>query len=123
MGLSIAKAVCQAAQPEDVLVCFEEQFVPGVIRKHRLADLLAQKNRIPVYTLHGPVEEPAASFSVRLKDFILLAVCLASLVAFFALQVWIDHNAVGTFRIVMQILAVLGEVWIISLCTNKPFTL
>lgn len=123
MGLSIAKAVCQAAQPEDVLVCFEEQFVPGIIQKRRLADLLAQQNHIPVYTLHGPVEEPAISFSVRFKDFVLLAVCLASMVAFFAFQVWISQNMVGAFRVMMQILAVLGEVWVINLCSNQPFNL
>jgi hypothetical protein len=59
--------------------------------------------------------------SARLIDFCLLALCLVSIIAFFALEVWIDRNSTGTVQSILQIIAVIAEVWVISAFASKSF--
>ncbi len=121
LGMSLKQAVLKAVQPDDVIVCFEDHQVPGFLRKNRLADLLAQTTHLPVYTLKGPVVEMTDPISSHLLDFLLLFVCLVTLVAFFGLEVWIDQNTAGAIRSALEILAVFAEVWVIGACANKAF--
>lgn len=121
LGMSIEQAVRQQIQPDDILVCFEEHRIACFLKKNQLAEILAKKTHLPVYTLKGPVSEMAEPISARLIDFLLLAVCLVSMIGFFALQVWIDRNSAGTIRMILQILVVFAEVWVVAGCANRSF--
>jgi hypothetical protein len=120
-GLSLEKAARQYSRSDDVLVCFEEQRIPGFLKQDRLADVLAQKTHLPVYTLKGSVSETTRSLSARLFDFAWLAICLAVLLGFFALELWIDRNTAGAFHTVLELLSVFAEVWIIAACAKGAF--
>ena len=50
-GCRSEKAARECSRSDDVLVCFEEPRVPGFLKQDRLADVLAQKTHLPVYTL------------------------------------------------------------------------
>jgi hypothetical protein len=119
LGMSLAQAAGQYLKPDDVFVCFEEHRVPDFLKKNRLAEILAQKTHRPVYTLKGPVMEKTDPFSARLIDFVLIAICLASLIGFFALEVWIDRNSTGMFHTLLQIMVVFVEVWVIAAFMNR----
>jgi hypothetical protein len=121
LGVSIEQAACQSAQPGDVLICFAEQRTSGFLAPKRLAEVLAQKTNLPIYTLKGNIPAPTVPFAARLIDFALLALCIASLIAFFLLGVWIDRNSVGTAHTILQILALCVEAWVIAACANKSF--
>ncbi len=121
LGMSLEQAVRQCAQPDDVIVCFAQHQIPGFFKKDRLADRLAQTTHLPVYTLKGPVAEITDPISSHLLDFILLFVCLATLVAFFALEVWIDQNVPGASRTILEVLAVCVEVWVVAACVTRSF--
>jgi hypothetical protein len=120
-GLSLEKAARQYSRSDDVLVCFEEQRNPGFLKQDRLADVLAQKTHLPVYTLKGSVSEMTHHLSESLIEFALLAICLAVLLGFFALELWIDRNTAGAFHTVLELLAVFAEVWIIAACAKGAF--
>jgi hypothetical protein len=102
-----------------MFVCFGEHQVSHFWKKRRLAEILAQSTQRPVVTLKGAVSEKAQPVSARLMDLLLLGVCLVSLIAFFALEVWIDHNSAGTVHTILQILAMIAEVWVISAVTRN----
>ncbi len=121
LGMSLIRAVEQCVRPDDVMVCFAEHQVPGFFKKNRLADLLAQTTHLPVYTLKGPAAEITDPLSSHLLDFVLLFVCLATLVAFFALEVWIDQNVTGASRAILEVLAVCVEVWVVAACVTRSF--
>lgn len=121
LGQSIEQAVRQFAQPDDVLVCFEEHQVHSALKKHRLAEILARKTQNSIYTLKGVVSASVNPISTRLIDFLFLMLCMASIIAFFALEVWIDQNSVGAFQIILQILALMAEVWAISAFASRSF--
>jgi hypothetical protein len=121
LGQSLEQAARQCVQPNDVFVCFEEHQIHGFLKKRRLAEILAQKTHCPVYTLKGTVSEMAGPNSARLLDFLLLALCLVSLIPFFALEIWIDRNSTGTLQTIMQILAVIAEVWVINAVARNSF--
>lgn len=121
LGQSLEQAARQCAQPDDVFVCFEEHQVSRFLRKQRLAEILAQKTPCSIYTLKGTVTELVDPISARLIDFLLLALCLVSLFAFFGLEVWIDRSFAGTPQTVLQILAVIAEVWLIGGVASKTF--
>lgn len=121
LGMSLYQAALQCSQPDDVFVCFEEHRIPGFLKKNRLAKILAQSTHLPVYTLKGPISEMTDPLSVRLIDFVLLAICVASLVGFFALQVWFDRNTTGMFHTILQIVTVSTEIWFVAACANRSF--
>lgn len=114
MDTSLERAACKSLQPDDVLVCFEEHRVHYFLKNVRLAEILAKKTQMPVYTLKGPVSEMTGAISARLSDFLLLVLCITTLIAFFVLGAWIDHNTSGTPQTVMQVLSVIAEVWILG---------
>jgi hypothetical protein len=120
MGKSFAFAARQYAQPDDVFVCFEEHRAPAFLKKKIwLKDQLAQSVHRPVYTLKGPVTEIADPISSHLIEIVLLVIALLTLIGFFALQVWIDKNATGSFHTVLEILTLIVEAWIISVCAKR----
>jgi hypothetical protein len=121
LGISLEQAIRRYSQPGDVLVCFEEQRISRFLTTKRLADLLAQKNNLPIYTLKGGISEETVTVSARLVDFALLALCIVSLVTFFIFGVWIDRNSVGTSHAILQILAICIEAWVIAACANRSF--
>jgi hypothetical protein len=121
LGMSLYQALLQCSQPDDVFVCFEEHRISGFLKKNRLAKILAQNTNLPVYTLRGPISEMTDPLSAHLIDFVLLAICVASLVGFFALQVWFDHNTAGTLHTILQIVTVSAEIWIVAACANRSF--
>jgi hypothetical protein len=121
IGISLEQAAHQSAQPGDVFVCFEEQRVSKFLTTKRLAELLAQQNNLPVYTLKGNISETTVPVSAHLIDFTLLALCIASLIAFFILGIWIDCNSTGAAHTILQIMAVCLEAWVIAACANKSF--
>lgn len=121
LGQPLVKAACQVAQPEDVLVCFEEHQVSGFLKKRWLAEVLAQTAQRPIYTLKGSVSEIVNPISARLVDFLLLAACLISLVVFFMLEVWIARSSTGSLQTVLQILAVCVEAWVIGKIASKTY--
>ncbi len=121
LGQSLVQAVSNYAQPEDLFVCFEGHQEGGLFKKSQVAEMVARSTQLPVYLLRGPIPEVAESVPARLIDFLLLAACLVSLVAFFALEVWIDRISSGALHAVLQILAVLVEVWIIGKLASRPF--
>lgn len=106
LGAPIDQAARQYAQPEDIFVCFEEHQVSKCLKKKRLADLLAQKTGLPVYTLKGSALEMTDPISDVLKDTLLLMFCMALLVVFFVFQVWIDKNTSGVLRGSLQLITV-----------------
>lgn len=106
LGAPIDQAARQYAQPEDIFVCFEEHQVSKCLKKKRLADLLAQKTGLPVYTLKGSALEMTDPISDLLKDTLLLMFCMALLVVFFVFQVWIDKNTSGVWRGSLQLITV-----------------
>jgi hypothetical protein len=121
LGRSLVQAACQCAQPDDIFVCFEGHWVSNFLEKRRLAEIIAQIIPQPVYTLDETVPEMVNPLTVRLMNFLNLAICIISLVAFFALEVWIDQNSNGTLQSILQILAVFAEVWFIGVITRKSF--
>jgi hypothetical protein len=116
--MSLAEAVRQTIQPDDLLICFSEHSLPGFFKKTRLADTLAQATQLPVYTLKGSIEKNAQPVNARLVDIFLLIFGLATLIAFFTLEVWIDQNTAGALRTILQILAVFAEVWVVAACAT-----
>jgi len=118
---ALDQTVRQVSQPDDVVVCFEEHFVPGFLKRNRLADVLARKTMLPIYTLRGSVSEMTDPISDRVLDVILFLVAVAILIGFFALEIWVDHNTTGTFRTIVEILVVFLEVWIVAACVNRSF--
>jgi hypothetical protein len=122
-GTSLEQAVCQCAQPGDLLVCFEKHLLPGFLRKAQLATSLAQSTHLPVYTLKGPVNELLPARNSRIVDGFLLLLCLAALIAFFFLDVWIDQNSAGTFRSVLLVCASIVEVWVIAACATHSINI
>jgi len=121
LGMSLDQAARKYSQADDVFVCFENHHIHGFLKKKRLADTLAQKTHLPVYTLKGSISEMTYPILARLFDFVSLAICLAVLIGFFFLEVWIDNNTVGTFRTILEILAVFIEAWIIAACATRSF--
>jgi hypothetical protein len=121
LGMSLLQAAAQCARPDDVFVCFEEHRLPGLLKKNYLAGPLAQQTGRPVYTLKGPVSEMTDPASALVSDFILLALSLLTLIAFFVLQVWLDQHAAGAVRTITQVLSVFAEIFIIAACANKTF--
>ncbi len=121
LGQSMEQAARQWARPDDVFVCFEEHSVKGFLKKRRLAEILAHTTQRPVYVLKGKVSELVDPVSARLIDFFILALCLVSLIAFFALEVWIDRHSAGMLQSVFQILAVIAEVWVIGAIASRSF--
>lgn len=119
LGTQIDQAARQCAQPEDIFVCFEEHQVSRYLKKKRLADLLAKKTGLPVYTLKGSVMEMTDPISVMQKDALLLILCMALLVVFFILQVWIDKNTSGVLRGSLQMISVFIEVSLIAAISTK----
>jgi hypothetical protein len=121
LGMSLDQAARKYSQADDVFVCFEDHHIHGFLKKERLANTLAQKNHLPVYTLKGSISEMTYPISARLLDFVSLAICLAVMIGFFVLEVWIDRNTMGTFHTILEILAVFTEAWIIAACATKSF--
>ena len=118
---ALDQTVLQCARPDDVIVCFEEQFVHGFLKRNRLADLLAKTVKLPVYTLRGSVSEMTDPVSKVAMDVVLIIVAVALLIGFFALEIWIDHNSSGTFRTIIEMLVVCIEVWIVAACATRSF--
>jgi hypothetical protein len=116
LGMSLVKAACQYSQPGDVVVCFAEHWIHGLVKKNRLAEILAQKTHLPVYTLKGSVSEVSEPYSAWLIDFVRLTICMAALIGFFILQVWLDRNTTGAFRTCLELLSMFAEVWVIATC-------
>jgi hypothetical protein len=121
LGMSLDQAARKYSQADDVFVCFEDHHIHGFLKKKSLADILAQKTHLPVYTLIGSISETTYPISARLIEFVSLAICLAVLIGFFGLEVWIDRNTVGDFRTILEILAVFTEAWIIAACATRSF--
>jgi hypothetical protein len=117
--MSLEQAVKQCTKPGDVIICFEEHFMPGFFKKTRLAEKLASTITLPVYTLSGTVTEKSDLFSARLLDYGLLVFCLVTLVGFFAFEVWIDQSSIGAIRTILQIMAIFVEVWIVAACSKR----
>lgn len=121
LGQSIEQAARQCVQPDDVFVCFEGHQVHRFFQKHRLAEVLAQKTQHPIYTLKGTVSEKVTPLSAHLIDLLFLLLCMLSLIAFFALEVWIDQNSAGAIQTILQILAVMAEIWVINAFVSRSF--
>jgi hypothetical protein len=119
--MSLAQAAFQNAQPDDIFICFAEHHIPGFLKKNRLADILAKKTHLPVYTLRGSVAEMNDPLSARVIDLLLLFICLATLVGFFAIQVWLDQTTNGGVHTVFLMLSVIVEIWIIGACAKRSF--
>lgn len=122
-GLPIEKAVLQFLQADDLLVCFAEHRISRLFKKTRLAEILAQTTGQPVYTLNGAVTELTVPFFAHLLGTLLLVACLASLAGFFILEVWLDQNTAGTFKIILQLITVFVEMCILAMCSNHTFKL
>jgi hypothetical protein len=118
-GMSLNRAVRQAVKPDDILVCFEEHNVSSLLKKNKLADLLARQTQIPVYTLKGAVPETTHPLFTHLTSLASLAFCMGVLIAFFALEAWIDQSTAGTLQTVFELLAAFSEVWIIVVFLNR----
>jgi len=120
-GTSVDQAIRQSTRADDVIVCFEEHRVSSFLKKNRLADILAQKTVLPIYTLKDAVHETAHPLSTHLTEIALMAFCLVVLIGFFVLEAWIDQNTTGTFQTVLELLAVFSEVWIIITFLSRSF--
>ena len=118
---ALDQTVRRVSQPDDVIVCFEEHTIPGFLKRNRLADVLAQAAKVPVYTLRGAVSEMTDPISDRVLDVTLFLIAVAMLIGFFALEIWVDHNTTGTFRTVVEVLVVFLEIWIVAACVNRSF--
>ncbi len=123
LGQSFKEAARTYARPDDLFVCFAEHQEPGFLKKRPLAEVLNQATHLPVYTLKGAVSENVEPISARMIDILFLALCLVSLIAFFAVQVWIDRNFAGTLKGLFQMLAVFVEVWLIGGLMNRSLRL
>ncbi len=123
LGLSFQEAARMYARPDDLFVCFADHQVRGFLNKRPLAEVLNRATLRPVYTLKGAVSENVEPLSARLIDIFFLALCLVSLIAFFAVQVWIDRNFAGTPKGLFQMLAVFVEVWLIGALVNRSLRL
>jgi hypothetical protein len=116
---SIVRAVAQLIQPGDVIICFEDHFIPGFWSKERLADRLATRTNFPVYTLKGKLPQKNDQSLMTWREILIMVVSLAALIGFLALDVWIDRNSTGTFRTVVEIASVIFEVWIFTAAAKK----
>jgi hypothetical protein len=121
LNQSLARAARQYAQPDTVFVCFRQHQVSSFFNKRNLAELLAKKTRRPVYTLEGSAEEMVNPISPILTDVVYLLLSMLSLVAFFALEIWVGQNSTGALQTIIQILVVAGEVGLIGSFANKLF--
>jgi hypothetical protein len=119
LGKSLVQAVEQYKKPGDVIVCFREHSIPGLFKKTQLAESLAAKTNLPVYTLAGKVTDKNGYLSSRLLDILFWVVSLVMLIGFFAFGVWIDQNSTGIFRTIIQVMAIIFEVGILTACAKK----
>jgi hypothetical protein len=123
LGQTVEQAARTCARPDDLFVCFAEHQVRGFLKKRPLAEVLHRATFRPVYTLKGAVSENEEPISARLIDILFLVLCLVSLIAFFAVQVWIDRNFAGTPKGLFHMLAVFIEVWLIGALANRSLRL
>lgn len=78
--------------PGDLLVCAASHKVADdLFRRKALGEKLAESTSIPVYLLGGIKINPKPGLQHRIKEVLTWAICFAELLAFFAVQVWIDR--------------------------------
>jgi hypothetical protein len=113
-GEYLERAAGRYAHPDDIFVCFEAHQVKRFAKNYPLSEILARETHLPVCTLNGIIHEVTPLGNNRLASLKFLALCLLSMILFFAIEVWINQNAAGSFRKVLELLVVGAEVLIIS---------
>jgi hypothetical protein len=119
--VSLEQAALQVSEPGDIFICFEEHCISGFLKSVRVADVLAEKVQMPIYTLKGSISDTNPQFFEYLVDSFLLVVSLASLAGFVVLSIWIVQNSSGVVQTLMQILAMCAEAWFLAVCAKRSF--
>ncbi len=112
-GGSYLKALKPILRPGDLLVCYAEMAPIGVTQDRPFIDVLASTTHLPVIALPGALPRPKTHVSSRILEVLMVLACLATIIAFFGLQVWLDHTLVGAWKTVLEILSVLLEIRLI----------
>jgi hypothetical protein len=114
-GGSYLKAVKALIQPGDVLVCYAEMTSSEIEKSQGFAETLAALTHLPVYTLNGALPRRKTYLSSEWVEVLLIGACLATIIAFFGLQVWIDRNLIGAGKTILELVSVLVEIRVIML--------
>jgi hypothetical protein len=120
-GGSYLNAVKALIHPGDVLVCYAEMTSSEVEKNKGFAETLAALTHLPVYTLNGALPRRKTYLSSQWIEVLLIGACLATIIAFFGLQVWIDRNLIGAGKTILELISVLVEIRVITLYAKIHF--
>jgi len=120
-GGNYLKALKPILRPGDLLVCYAEMAPGEVVQNQPFIDVLASATHLPVVALPGALPHPKTHISPRIQEALMVLACLATIIAFFGFQVWLDHALAGTVKTVLEVLSVLLEIRLIWAVADRHF--